>query len=69
MPLTNCEVPAYLLTTESPLPKVEDAVKGGRPLDILVIGSRSSTIGSSEASAYPAPVAGHAEGEVAAGLR
>ena len=49
----NCEVPAYLLTTESPLPKVEDAVKGGRPLDILVVGSRSSTISTSEASAYP----------------
>jgi len=50
----HCEVPAYLLTTESVLPKVADAVKGGRPLEILVIGSRSSTIGSSEASAYPA---------------
>ena len=49
----NCEVPAYLLTTESPLPKVEEAVKSGRPLDILVIGSRSSTISTSEASAYP----------------
>ena len=49
----NCEVPAYLLTTESPLPKVEDAVKSGRPLDILVVGSRSSTISTSEASAYP----------------
>ena len=50
----NCEVPAYLLTTESPLPRVEDAVKSGRPLDVLVVGSRSSTIGASEASAYPA---------------
>ena len=49
----NCEVPAYLLTTESTLPKVEDAVKSGRPLDILVVGSRSSTISTSEASAYP----------------
>lgn len=49
----SCEVPAYLLTTESPLPKVEDAVKSGRPLNILVVGSRSSTINSSEASAYP----------------
>ena len=46
-------MPAYLLTTESPLPKVEDAVKSGRPLDILVVGSRSSTINASEASAYP----------------
>jgi len=50
----SCEVPAYLLTTESPLPKVADAVKSSRPLDILVVGSRSSTISTSEASAYPA---------------
>jgi hypothetical protein len=49
----NCEVPAYLLTTESPLPKVEDAVKNGRQLDVLVVGSRSSSIATSEASAYP----------------
>ncbi len=48
-----CEVPAYLLTTESTLPKVENAVKSGRPLDVLVVGSRSSTITTSEASAYP----------------
>jgi hypothetical protein len=50
----SCDVPAYLLTTESSLPKVTDAVKGGRPLEILVVGSRSSTINASEASAYPA---------------
>ena len=50
----RCEVPAYLLTSESTLPKVADAVKSGRALDILVIGSRSSTIPASEASAYPA---------------
>jgi hypothetical protein len=50
----NCEVPAYLLTTESPLPKLEEAVNSGRPLDIVVVGSRSSTIGTLEASAYPA---------------
>jgi hypothetical protein len=49
-----CEVPAYLLSTESTLPKVAEAVKNGRPLTILVVGSRSSTILSSEASAYPA---------------
>jgi hypothetical protein len=49
----SCEVPDYLLATESALPKVTDAVKGGHPLDILVVGSRSSTINSSEASAYP----------------
>jgi hypothetical protein len=50
----TCEVPDYLLASESALPKVADAVKSGRPLDILVVGSRSSTITTSEASAYPA---------------
>ncbi len=49
-----CDVPAYLLTTESSLPKVAEAVKTGKGLNILVIGSRSSTIAASEASAYPA---------------
>jgi len=49
----NCEVPVYLLESESALPKVADAVKSGH-LDILVLGSRSSTITTSEASAYPA---------------
>jgi hypothetical protein len=50
----SCEVPAYLLSTESALPKVADAVKQGRALNILVVGSRSSSINASEASAYPA---------------
>jgi lysophospholipase L1-like esterase len=49
-----CEVPNSLLTTESSLPNVEEAVKSGHPLDVLVIGSRSSTILGSEANAYPA---------------
>jgi hypothetical protein len=49
----NCEVPAYLLTSESPLPKVETAIVSERRLEILVVGSRSSTINASEASAYP----------------
>ena len=53
-PPQSCDVAAYLLATESSLPKVTDAVKSGRPLDILVLGSRSSTIPTSEASAYPA---------------
>jgi len=48
-----CDVPAYLLTTESALPKVAEALKTGRPLDILVVGSRSSTINTSDGSAYP----------------
>ena len=52
----GCDVPASLLETESSLPKVEAAVKAGQPLNILVIGSRSSTIGGSDANgmAYPA---------------
>jgi hypothetical protein len=49
----SCEVPAYLLTSESPLPKVEAAIVSERRLEILVVGSRSSTITASEASAYP----------------
>jgi hypothetical protein len=50
----TCEVPAYLLTSESALPKVEAAVKPGAKLNILVIGSRSSVIGLSDHSAaYP----------------
>jgi len=49
-----CEVPAYLLTTESQLPKTADVIKANKPLEILVIGSRSTTIPSSEDSSYPA---------------
>jgi hypothetical protein len=55
-PAVSCEVPDYLLTSESTLPKVAEAIKAGHSLDILVIGSRSSTINTtnaSEASAYP----------------
>ncbi len=50
----TCDVPAYLLTSESSLPKVADTLKKGQPLTILVVGSRSSTIASAESSAYPA---------------
>ena len=50
----TCDVPPHLLTTDSALTKVADAVKGGQPLNILVVGSRSSTIVASEATAYPA---------------
>jgi hypothetical protein len=49
----SCEVPDYLLTSESALPKVADAIKAGHSLDILVVGSRSSTIPTAEASAFP----------------
>jgi hypothetical protein len=52
----SCEVPDYLLASESALPKVAEAIKSGHSLDIFVLGSRSSTINTtnaSEASAYP----------------
>jgi hypothetical protein len=49
----SCEVPDYLLATESALPKVAEAVKSGHPLDILVVGSRSSTITTPDGTAYP----------------
>lgn len=53
-PAHNCDVPAYLLTSESALPKVAAAVKPGGKLDILVVGSRSSVIGVSDSTiAYP----------------
>jgi len=48
-----CDVPAYLLAGESALPKVAEAIKKGSPLDILVVGSRSSTINTSDGTAYP----------------
>jgi len=52
-----CEVPDYLLTGETALPKVAEAIKAGGPLNILVVGSRSSTIGGpangAETAAYP----------------
>jgi hypothetical protein len=50
----NCDVPASLLESESSLPKVEAAVKAAQPLNILVVGSRSSSIGSDAGNAYPA---------------
>jgi lysophospholipase L1-like esterase len=52
-----CEVPDYLLASDNALPKVAEAIKAGGSLNILVIGSRSSTINVgasiSEAAAYP----------------
>src|ERR1043166_3729160 len=49
----TCDVPAWLLVTESPLPKVREAVKTAQKLDILVVGTRSSTINTAEAMAWP----------------
>ena len=37
-----------------PAARVAEAVKSGQPLNILVVGSRSSTIPAAEGSAYPA---------------
>lgn len=58
----NCDVPAYLLATESALPKVEAAVKTRSKLEILVVGSRSSTINpatlASPDGAYPGRLQG-----------
>jgi hypothetical protein len=53
-PKPACEVPSYLLASDSTLSKVAAAIKGGKPLNVLVVGSRSSTIPAQEASAYPA---------------
>jgi hypothetical protein len=53
-PASSCDVPGYLLTTESALPRVDAVAKPGGKLNILVIGSRSSVIGVSDSSAaYP----------------
>jgi hypothetical protein len=49
----SCEVPDYLLATDSALSNVAEAVKSGHALDILVIGSRSSTLKTTEGIAYP----------------
>ena len=50
----TCPLPSSLLSTESPLPKVADAIRNGRPLNILVVGSRSSSINGAQDAAYPA---------------
>jgi hypothetical protein len=54
-PPQSCEVPAYLLSSESTLAKVQAAVQPSGKLNVLVIGSRSSVIGlSDQSAAYPA---------------
>lgn len=50
----GCEAPAYLLTTDLTLKRVVASLKNDHKLDILVIGSRSSSISSAESTAYPA---------------
>jgi hypothetical protein len=52
----SCPVPDYLLTTEYSLPKVTAAFKAKQPISILVIGSKSSSLGGPDgaAASYPA---------------
>lgn len=50
----GCEAPAYMLATDLTLNRVVASLKNDRKLDILVIGSRSSTISSAENTGYPA---------------
>jgi len=51
-----CSVPAYLLSTDSTLPKVAEAFKARAPIRVLIIGSRSSVLSGPDgaASSYPA---------------
>ncbi len=52
----TCTVPAYLVATESSLTKVATAVKDGKPLNILVVGTGSSGLAGPDGAtaAYPA---------------
>ncbi len=52
----GCAVPAYFLATENALPKVADAVKTKKRLDVLVVGSGSSALAGSDGvnASYPA---------------
>lgn len=50
----TCPLSSSLLSTESPLPKVADAIRNNRPLNILVVGTRSSSINGAQDAAYPA---------------
>jgi len=53
---SQCDVPAYLLSSDSTLPNVAVAVKSRQRLNILVVGTRSSSLpgADGEISAYPA---------------
>src|SRR3954471_24152877 len=54
-PRATCETPAYLVASDANLIKVKAAVMKSRKLDILVIGSVSSTIAGEDgpSAAYP----------------
>jgi lysophospholipase L1-like esterase len=51
-----CDVPAYLVSADTPLKRVAQAVKEHKRLDILVVGTGSSLLGGADgaAKAYPA---------------
>lgn len=51
----TCAVPAYLLTTESTLSKTAEALKARQPLNIVVVGSRSSSLSGPDGAitSYP----------------
>ncbi|WP_458758358.1 SGNH/GDSL hydrolase family protein [Afipia sp. TerB] len=55
----SCAVPAYLLTTEATLTKTAEMVKARQPLNILVVGTRSSSLSGPDgaAASYPARMA------------
>ncbi|TXJ22623.1 MAG: SGNH/GDSL hydrolase family protein [Afipia sp.] len=52
----GCVVPAYLLATENALPKVGDAIKTRKRLEVLVVGSGSSALPGADGASmsYPA---------------
>jgi hypothetical protein len=54
--VSGCTVPAYLLTTESALSKVANAIKTRKRLDVLVVGSGSSALPGPDGASmsYPA---------------
>ena len=52
---------------KAPLAKVAEAVKDGHSLNILVVGSRSSTISSVGSQRLSGAAAGRAEGKAAVG--
>jgi lysophospholipase L1-like esterase len=50
-----CEVPSYLTASDSQLTRVAAALKRGGPLDILVLGTGSSTLGGAEGTSAAWP--------------
>ena len=54
--IPGCAVPAYLLATENALPKVADAIKTRKRLEVLVVGSGSSALPGADgvSMSYPA---------------